>query len=257
MLLPVVGQAESCDVTSGVRDTHVRAWFPTESYDREARLRLRTGADFAFISLSGPSSRLEFSVVSRTSNNSITIVAHRLKEPWPAGMTYSIWSQIRDDLLDGMLDQVQIDDLGRYSVATFGARHIMLEAQGPSVGYGIASVDSWADRPTWCKELATPTPVVSPTKTPGSPITWIEVPSDILPVILQYAIVADEYEPGTCFELAAAEKGDGRSTAPDFLLVIHMPGGDVQRWKFQRFENGSVYMAPAARPCDVGVEYLR
>jgi hypothetical protein len=240
-------------------DTHVRAWYPTESYDREARLRLRTNVDFAFISLEGPSSRIDFSVVSRTSNNSITIVAHRLKEPWPAGMTYSIWREIRDDMLDGLLDQVQITDLGRYSVNTFGAQHIMLEAQGPSVGYGIASVDSWADRPTWCLEPATPTPFPSPqvTSTPGAVVNRIEVPPVVASVVLQHALLVEDYVPGTCFEIAADDDGNGRSTTPNFLIVIHMPDGETLRWKFQQFEDGSVYMSPSHRPCDVGVEYLR
>lgn len=259
--VPAMGQTYTCATTTGVRDTHTRAWFPAESYDGDFRLRLRTGADFVFFFLDKPASKLEFSVVSRTSENEITIVAHRLKEPMPTGMTHSVWSQIKDDMLDGMLDQVHVDDLGRYSLNTYGAQNIMLEAVGPSVGYGIASSESWSNKPSWCQEPATPTPPPSPTPratpTQGSPINWVEVPSDILPVIVHHAIIADAYEPATCFEIAANLKGDGRSTAPDFLLIVRMPDGDVHRWKFQRFENGSVYIAPGDRPCDIAVEYLR
>lgn len=221
---------------------------------------IRTGADFAFISLSEPADRIEFSIVSRTSANSITIVAHRLKEPWPVGMTYSIWSEIRDDLLDGMLDQVQVSELGRYSLNTYGAQHIMLEAKGPSVGHAIMASNGWSGKPTWCPEPVTPTPVPSPTPqvtpTQGSPIVRIEVPPVVLPVIIQHALVADAYRPATCFEIAADQDGNGRSVAPDFLIVIHMPDGEIYRWKFQRFENDALYMAPADRPCDVAVEIL-
>ena len=257
----VVGQSQPCSATGGLRDTHVRAWFPVESYDDEPRMWIRTGADFAFLSLDEPASKIEFSFVSRTSANPITVVAHRLKGPWPSNMTFSIWSEIRDDFLGGMLDQVLVDGLGRYSLKTYGAQYIMLEARGPSVGYAIMSSDGWEGKPTWCKEPVTPTPPPSPTPratpTQVSPINRIEVPSDVLPIILQYAIISDAYAPGTCFELAANQDGNGRSVAPDFLIVLHMPGGEVLRWKFQRFENGSVYIAPADRPCDVGVEYLR
>ena len=256
----VVGQSQPCSTTGGLRDTHVRAWFPVESYDDEPRMWIRTGADFAFLSLDEPASKIEFSFVSRTSANPITVVAHRLKGPWPSNMTFSIWSEIRDDFLGGMLDQVLVDGLGRYSLKTYGAQYIMLEARGPSVGYAIMSSDGWGLKPSWCPQPVTPTPMLTPTPqvtpTPGSPVTRIEVPPAILPVIVQHALLADEYQPGTCFEIAAQKDGNGRSVAPDFLIVIHMPGGIVYRWKFQRFENDSLYMAPASHPCNVGVEDL-
>ncbi|GAG20586.1 unnamed protein product, partial [marine sediment metagenome] len=99
-------------------------------------------------------------------------------------MTYSIWSAIRSDVLDGMLDQVLVSELGRYSLNTYGAQHIMLEAQGVSVGYALASAEAWSEKPAWCREPATPTPDLSPTpqitSTPVSPINRIEVPPDIL-----------------------------------------------------------------------------
>ncbi len=253
----VVGQSQPCSTTGGIRDTYVRAWFPGNSYDDDSRMWIRVGADFAFFSFAGPSSRFEFTLSSRTSNNPITIVAHRLKEPWPAGMTYSIWSAIRDDMLDGMLDQVLVSKLGRYSLNTYGAQHIMLEAQGISVGYAIASSDGQIDKPTWCRELAAPTPTPRATSAPISPINRITVPSDLLPIIMQHALIANEYEPGTCFEIAADKDGNGRSTAPDFLIVIHMPDETIHRWKFQWFENDALYMSPASHPCDVAVEYLR
>jgi hypothetical protein len=222
---------------------------------------IRTGTDFTFFSLGGPASRIEFSVVFRTSNNPITIVAYRLKAPWPAGMTYARWLEIKDDMLDGKLDQIFINDLGRYSLNTYGAQHIMLEAQGASVGYALMSSDGWSGKPSWCQEPATPTPAVTATPTIAptreSPINRIDVPAAILPVIVQRAITANSYEPGTCFEIAAAKDGNGRSTSPDFLIVIHMPSGDIYRWKFQWFENGALYMAPAERPCDIALEYLR
>ncbi len=261
LVLPVTGQEPVCDIKWGVRDTHVRAWFPNQSYDTEARMWLRTGADFSFISLEEPAAQISFSIVSRTSNNPITIVAHRLREPWPSGMTYSIWKGIRDDMLDGMLDQVLVDGLGRFSLKTYGAQHIMLEAQGASVGYALMSTNGWSNRPSWCREPATPTPFAtsSPTAVPtqNSPINRIDVPPVVLPVIVQHAVAANSYEPGTCFEIAADKDGNGRSTSPDFLIVVHMPDGIVYRWKFQWFENGALYMAPAERPCDVGMEILR
>jgi len=257
----VVGQSQPCSTTGGLRDTHVRAWFPAESYDDEPRMWIRTGADFAFLALDEPASKIEFSFVSRTSANPITVVAHRLKGPWPSSMTFSIWSEIRDDFLGGMLDQALVDGLGRYSLKTYGAQYIMLEARGPSVGYAIMSSDGWEGKPTWCKEPVTPTPQPSPTpratSAPISPINRITVPSDLLPIIMQHALIANEYEPGTCFEIAADKDGNGRSTAPDFLIVIHMPDETIHRWKFQWFENDALYMSPASHPCDVAVEYLR